>query len=523
MKKTHSDPSFFADLTPSRYDLPKFAGASLRPAQIQMADHILLEGAGITVHSAPTGTGKSLGYVLPALETGGKAVVLTATKALQDQLLADFSPRVADLRGAQNFQCAQFQSTNCAIGGKLGCSCREPGARIRCQYVEQFSRAASAGIVVTNYAMWFALAAPQSQNRIAEVRYLVADEAHLLVDLLTEASSARFSEQDFRQLGLGGEFSGSRQWDIKRWREWAFSAQVKSALADRISAARKNADAKAMEWAMSMERALESVGLIPQKQHEHVIDWNEDAGVVISPVWPSQTFRRYFSAPFVVLASATITREICGFIGLKPNEYSYWEYDSGFPPELAPVYLHDGEPLSYRTEPAAWTKIMRRAVELADSYSGKRGIVYTGSYHRSRMLAEAVRIYGDPRRRWFFHDDAKGLREALDGFRSNPGSVLASPSIAQGYDFPDDLCEFVIVVKCPYPDMKSKVVAARMRKPTYMDASMALTLVQVCGRGVRHASDRCDSHVLDGAALRLYRSRPGMFPQWFRNRIRLAG
>ena len=68
------------------------------------------------VAEAGTGVGKSLAYLLPALESGQRVVVATATKALQEQLLrqgrARSPPRalgreldVAVLKGRQNYLC----------------------------------------------------------------------------------------------------------------------------------------------------------------------------------------------------------------------------------------------------------------------------------------------------------------------------------------------------------------------------------------------------------------------------------
>ncbi len=73
------------------------------------------------VAEAGTGTGKSLAYLLPALASGRTVVVATATKALQEQLLAKDVPaaaralgrevEVAVLKGRQNYLCRrQLQS-----------------------------------------------------------------------------------------------------------------------------------------------------------------------------------------------------------------------------------------------------------------------------------------------------------------------------------------------------------------------------------------------------------------------------
>ncbi|HZD67965.1 MAG TPA: DEAD/DEAH box helicase, partial [Actinomycetes bacterium] len=49
----------------------------------------------LLVH-APTGVGKSLGYLLPIVAAGRRAIVATATKALQSQLVERDLPRLAE-------------------------------------------------------------------------------------------------------------------------------------------------------------------------------------------------------------------------------------------------------------------------------------------------------------------------------------------------------------------------------------------------------------------------------------------
>ena len=56
-------------------------------AALAAGEHLLAE--------AGTGTGKSLAYLIPALESGRRVVVSTATKALQEQLLTKDVPVAA--------------------------------------------------------------------------------------------------------------------------------------------------------------------------------------------------------------------------------------------------------------------------------------------------------------------------------------------------------------------------------------------------------------------------------------------
>ena len=90
-----------------------------RPEQQEMCRAVgeaLVTGTHLVVQ-AGTGTGKSLAYLVPAVLSGKKVVVATATKALQDQLAEKDLPLVerglgrafsfAVLKGRSNYICRQ--------------------------------------------------------------------------------------------------------------------------------------------------------------------------------------------------------------------------------------------------------------------------------------------------------------------------------------------------------------------------------------------------------------------------------
>ena len=88
-----------------------------RRQQVEMAQRILqtLENRGRLVAEAGTGTGKTLAYLVPAMLAGGKTILSTGTKTLQDQLYRRDIPavrqalglpvRVALLKGRANYVC----------------------------------------------------------------------------------------------------------------------------------------------------------------------------------------------------------------------------------------------------------------------------------------------------------------------------------------------------------------------------------------------------------------------------------
>ena len=72
-----------------------------RPAQIDLAKAIenTLTTGGTLVAEAGTGTGKTWAYLVPAIMSGGKVLVSTGTRTLQDQLFARDVPRVREVLG----------------------------------------------------------------------------------------------------------------------------------------------------------------------------------------------------------------------------------------------------------------------------------------------------------------------------------------------------------------------------------------------------------------------------------------
>ena len=77
-------------------------GYRVRAQQVEMAEHIAAAIAAnrVLVAEAGTGTGKTFAYLVPAMLSGGKVIVSTGTKNLQDQLFARDIPTVRKILGA---------------------------------------------------------------------------------------------------------------------------------------------------------------------------------------------------------------------------------------------------------------------------------------------------------------------------------------------------------------------------------------------------------------------------------------
>jgi ATP-dependent DNA helicase DinG len=213
-------------------------------------DRVLLCEAG-------TGTGKTLAYLVPAILSGKKVVISTATRALQEQIFASdlpliqralgLAPRAALMKGISNYLCrrryAEFQVSPESLRPRHARSLENVAAWVRetetgdlaelagiaeddpirfeigsssdtrlgaaCDHYEacfvtQMRRDAEAArLVVVNHHLFFAdlaLRGPHPGRVIPDYDAVIFDEAHQLEDVATEFFGIRVSQARIEQM-----------------------------------------------------------------------------------------------------------------------------------------------------------------------------------------------------------------------------------------------------------------------------------------------------------------------------------
>ncbi len=114
------------------------------------AIHDAIERLGVLVAEAGTGTGKTFAYLVPALLAGGKVVVSTGTKTLQDQLFDRDLPAVREalgsgasaalLKGRANYVC-RYRLRRAAAEARF--ATREEASQL--QRIERFAAMSTTG------------------------------------------------------------------------------------------------------------------------------------------------------------------------------------------------------------------------------------------------------------------------------------------------------------------------------------------------------------------------------------------
>ena len=239
-------------------------GYEFRPSQLEMARaaEAAFEKHQHAVVEAGTGTGKTLAYLIPAIRSGRRVVVSTATKSLQEQLFRKdvpflqkhFAPnlKAALMKGRANFLCREkvhrmdgqaalkgidevdwfaqirgwekltetgdrselnFLPDDAELWNHIDarsdlCTGKKCAEFERCFITAMHQRAHEADLVIVNHHLFFAdLALRQDDfgSILPEYSAVVFDEAHEIEDVASDYFGRRISSYRFDELARDAE------------------------------------------------------------------------------------------------------------------------------------------------------------------------------------------------------------------------------------------------------------------------------------------------------------------------------
>ena len=148
----------------------------------------------------PTGSGKSLQAAITAQLSGTRAVVLTSTKGLQDQFLADFHKvGFRDIRGQNSYPCILLPEAKMTVDeGPCHAGAECPHLNRDCIYYSELDRARDSRFVVTNYAFWLAQANMRPGTGVGRMPLLIMDEADDAFKAIESHLSANITREECR-------------------------------------------------------------------------------------------------------------------------------------------------------------------------------------------------------------------------------------------------------------------------------------------------------------------------------------
>lgn len=487
----------------------------------------------------PTGFGKSLTYMgILQMLLPLRGLTLTATKALQGQLAGDFvdlDPAI--VQGQKSYLCkalmpggelaAQFASSNIAIRrspatvemgpchSKVQCSLRAGG----CGYFDALRKAEhpTTAFTLANYAFWLTLG---QRPQLAAIRpdVLILDEAHDAPDALSDAIGATIAAELCAQV-LQEKLPGPAARSPLEWHTWAKDRAKR--LTQWVEAARPGTrEALAgVRRAQTLLYALKRIGSIDP---DLLVISDEHDGVRFDLIWAAPLAESWLfrGVRKVILTSATMTRHTADLLGIMAKDLTFYEAGTGFPADRRPVYIAPARKMPWgealridhrmtRDDEQSWLTHLdhiigerpdRKGIVHCVSYA-RRDQILAGSAHRGRLMTHGR------------HD----TQTQIAAFKlAPPGTVLVSPAVTTGYDFPFAECEYQIVAKIPFPDSRDPITKARTIVDAQYPAHIAMQgLVQMVGRGMRAPTDRCETFIADAHAQWFLRVHKTLAPRWF--------
>ncbi len=239
-------------------------GYEFRPSQLamaQLADDAFAKHQHVVIE-AGTGTGKTLAYLIPAIRSGRRVVISTATKSLQEQLFQKdvpflqkhFAPnlKAALMKGRANFLCRQkvhqmegqpvlkgidevdwfsqirdwekltetgdrseltFLPDDAELWNRIDarsdlCTGKKCPEYQNCFITAMHQRAQEADLIIVNHHLFFADLALREDDFgsiLPEYSAVVFDEAHEIEDVASDYFGRQLSSYRFEELGRDAE------------------------------------------------------------------------------------------------------------------------------------------------------------------------------------------------------------------------------------------------------------------------------------------------------------------------------
>ena len=180
--------------------LERIPRAEQREGQAEMVQHVAdaIESGESLVIQAGTGTGKTLGYLVPVLAAGQTAVVATYTKALQDQLASVDLPLLAEVCDEDD----DLAFTWAVLKGRNNYLCRQRVSEIETGH-DQLALDDDTGVVQREVERLVAWSNETTTGDSSDVPFAISDSAWRRVSLSSDecpgAAKCEFGETCFTE------------------------------------------------------------------------------------------------------------------------------------------------------------------------------------------------------------------------------------------------------------------------------------------------------------------------------------
>lgn len=504
-------------ITPASIGLPShFTSFRSDVGQARIIMSLIQSDKRINVLQAPPGSGKTVIAIAAALGLEGRALYLTKTKALQNQLYNDMNTvkgGMSLINGHSHYECA---SMSCGGAGDddLDFYCSD---RPSCRYQAKVNEAKLKDIDLSNYAHWFQCHKSGDDNRLGSFDLLICDEAHGLVSILSEMASISIKRSVFERL-LDIRLPALNT-PSDSWAGWARHALP---VVSRILDGNGQSSFSTRDIAKIKSAHALLTRILDEAPYAEWVTYSlpYSSGFDLRPANISRYVEPFLFRGIkrILLISGTIFPEDVTLLDLAPDDVSFLPVSSPFDPRNRPVIYYPSTPAVRvdRNMSDGDERIWVNRIDTILNFErGVKGIIQARSYDRSNVIAALSR-----HKTTIMTYDRESAAEMIENFKQySAPCCLVGPTLEEGVDLPYDLCEYVIWAKVPFLNMSdpfSKAMQARDKH--YSNREVARSIIQGSLRGVRSGTDRCRVWMIDKHWSH-FRMQPYFF-DWFKRGFR---
>jgi Rad3-related DNA helicase len=491
------------------------------------------------VLGAPTGLGKSsiavtVHRILREIQDGSfRTTITTATKNLQDQYTGEFK-EIHDLRGKTNYDCPKnvgpYNSPKCRnLIVESNCTPSQ-----QCPYYKQRKKWTDQAVIrITNTSFQIEACAMLVMTPETRADMIVIDECHNIDEHLVAHSTLKLDVDalqslkkvvgvnaisgvvdfinDFISVQVGSVVSVNDEYGNKataisdHFESLMESLQIKLKTATHGKDSIAGAIEEMQQIADKLRQFSETHGewILTEYVYAHKIE--------LRPIYAHQVseFGLFRKSDRFLHMSATI----CGHdayiksLGIKREECEFIDLANPIPVENRLVRSLSAIKVSGDYDRVRLAELVDKII---DRHPNQNGIIHTVSF----ALAEDIVKYSKNKKKMLVSNNRDEIVSRLMKF--NSGTVILSPSIEQGYDFPGDMSRFQIIAKVPFLALGDPHTKLNLeRHPEWYARKAILRLVQASGRSVRGVDDFASTYIIDSNLDMLIRRNRDLFPSWY--------
>jgi len=496
----------------------------------------------------PTGTGKSyysvmfMNWYLNYINGDAKFDILTNSKILQSQYVREFD-FMASLKGKNSYTCKTY-NTSCQEGKEMNKALKRTCSN--CPYDYAFGTWKESQVSLTNFHLMntLHLFIPEViEERASNV--LIIDEAHDFESILCDYISVKISSRSLMSYGFNdiNMMSTARKManvysvdDFKTFLNDIFLTQLeelqekhKSRLGNHsITSGEK---LKLAKYVTNITTAISTYTSFLKDIEENGDNWvididREDSKIFpksfnVQPVWSYKYLKKIIWDKYdhiIYMSGTMLDKTMFSFLnGIEENLGAYYNVESPFPIKNRPIYYVKVGKMTFNEKAETWKrqtvvldKILKRNID-------KKGIIHTGSYE----LANWVKEHYKGNKRLLFHTSEDRDAVLFKHMESPEPTILVSPSMTNGVDLKDDLSRFQVILKIPYPSIKSNKI--KKRQADYKDWyawKTVVDIIQSYGRSVRSEDDWAETYIIDESFSNILRYSYKFLPKYFTDAIK---